>query len=87
MISRAYPEVDEADAGWRLLRDARGGGYFIVYGLIMLVNISPGDDSSGGTNETPRLRAIAAGRDMATENGDASGRKRRARDRDLRVRA
>lgn len=34
-----------------------GGGYFIVYGLIMLVNISPGDDSSGGTNEAPRLRA------------------------------
>lgn len=50
-------DVDETDL--RVVARVRGevirrrvGGYFIVYGLIMLVNISPGDDSSSGTRTT-----------------------------------
>lgn len=40
-----------------------GRGYFIVYGLIMLVNISPGDESSSGTNGLTRA-GIAVGTDQ-----------------------
>lgn len=66
-----------------------GRGYFIVYGLIILVNISPRDELSSGTNGLTRA-GIAVGTDqrkMVTrvsrrgEGGLGDG------DRDLRVRA